>query len=48
MAHYLNCFLVALGSHWESDIFAVSKHVQEQNKDYYFFDTQRAISDKTS
>ena len=37
MARYLNYFLLALGSHWESDIFAVSKDAQGQNKALLLF-----------
>ena len=37
MTRYLKYFLLALRSHWESDIFAVSKDAQDQNKVYYFF-----------
>ena len=37
MTRYLNYFLVAVRPHWESDIFAVSKDVGEQNKALLLF-----------
>ena len=37
MTRYLKYFLLALRSHWESDIFAVSKDAQEQNKALLLF-----------
>ena len=37
MTRYLNYFLLALRSHLESDIFAVSKDVREQNKALLLF-----------